>query len=157
MERQPFRRRSTGEVPAERWLDVLRALDHFRRIIGEAPDERIGDAVQLARDKQGDDRTCCPRTPTPERPSSSQKLAAESKRTGDPLDVRDFEAQLLADEEETTLVVGSWTHQGTGWTRGGDEALTLAAAARAREHEQWRAEQRKARTCELGRKVKGDG
>ncbi|MGH3347872.1 MAG: replication initiator [Nocardioides sp.] len=58
----------------------------------------------------------------------------------DSLDVRDLEARLLADDEETTLVIGSWTFQGAGWTRPGDEALALAAAARAREHDQWRAE-----------------
>jgi hypothetical protein len=60
------------------------------------------------------------------------------------LDVRDLEERLLADDEdETTLVVGSWTYQGSGWTRPGDEALALAAAARAREYDQWRAEQRR--------------
>lgn len=59
----------------------------------------------------------------------------------DAIDVRDLEARLLADDEETTLVVGSWTYQGTGWPRPGDEALALAAAARAREYDQWRAAQ----------------
>ena len=74
-----------------------------------------------------------------------QALAAQSRRTGEPLDVRDLEARLLADdEEETTLVVGSWAYQGTGWARDGDQALALAAAARAREYAQWKAEQRKA-------------
>ena len=33
----------------------------------------------------------------------------------------------------------------TGWTRPGDEALALAAAARAREYDQWRAKQRRSR------------
>ncbi len=66
LERQLFRRRSTGEVPAERWLqlswpprwhyDVLRALDHFRRK-GDAPDRRIAEAVQLVRDKRQVDGT----------------------------------------------------------------------------------------------------
>ncbi len=74
-----------------------------------------------------------------------QKLAAEASKTGDRLDVRDLEERLLAaDEEETTLVVGSWTYQGTGWTRDGDHALAAAAAARAREYEQWKAARRKA-------------
>ncbi|MGN6131931.1 MAG: replication initiator [Nocardioidaceae bacterium] len=73
-----------------------------------------------------------------------QKLAAEAGKNGDRLDVRDLEERLLADEEETTLVVGSWTYQGTGWTREGDHALAAAAAARAREYEQWKAAQRKA-------------
>ena len=70
-----------------------------------------------------------------------QAEAAEARRTGQPMDTRDLEARLLADDEETTLVVGSWAYQGTGWTRPGDEALALAAAARAREYAQWRADQ----------------
>jgi len=61
----------------------------------------------------------------------------------DALDVRDLENRLLAeDDEETTLVIGAWTYQGTGWTRPGDEALALAAAARAREYDQWRVQAR---------------
>ena len=64
--RQLFRRLSTGEVPAERWLqfswpprwhyDVLRGLDHFRRS-GDVPDARVAEAVQLVRDKQQPDGT----------------------------------------------------------------------------------------------------
>ena len=42
---------------------------------------------------------------------------------------------------ETTLVVGHWAYVGTGWQTAGDEALALAAAARAREYAQWRADQ----------------
>ena len=71
-----------------------------------------------------------------------QILAAEARRTGQVVDTRDLEARLLADEEETTLVIGSWTYQGTGWTMPGDQALALAAAGRAREYHQWRANQR---------------
>jgi hypothetical protein len=66
LQRQLFRRRSTGEVPAERWLefswpprwhyDVLRALDHFRRT-GDAPDARVAEAVQLVRSKRQPDGT----------------------------------------------------------------------------------------------------
>jgi hypothetical protein len=75
-----------------------------------------------------------------------QKLAAAAAaKCGEPLDTRDLEARLLADEEETTLVIGSWAHQGTGWTNPGDEALAIAAAARAREYQQWRADQRRQR------------
>ena len=70
-----------------------------------------------------------------------RQFAAEARRTGEPLDVRDLEERLLADEEETTLVIGDWTYQGTGGTRAGDQALALAAAGRAREYAQWRAEQ----------------
>jgi len=69
-----------------------------------------------------------------------QTLIAESRRTGESLDTLDLEARLLADDDETTLVVGSWTYHGTGWTSPGDEALALAAAARAREYDQWRAQ-----------------
>jgi hypothetical protein len=66
LERRLFRRRSTGEVPAERWLrfswpprwhyDVLRALDHFRST-GDTPDGRVSEAVQLVRDKRQPDGT----------------------------------------------------------------------------------------------------
>ncbi len=52
------------------------------------------------------------------------------------LDTADLEALLLADHDiETTLIVGNWTYQGTGWTSPGDETLALAAAAHAREHQ----------------------
>jgi hypothetical protein len=66
LERQLFKRRSTGKVAEPLWLDfswpprwhydVLRALDHFRRA-GDAPDGRIEEAVQLVRDKQRPDGT----------------------------------------------------------------------------------------------------
>jgi hypothetical protein len=69
-----------------------------------------------------------------------QTLTAEARESGQPLDTRDLEAQLLAEDDETTLVLGSWTYYGTGWTNPGDEALALAAAARAREYAQWRAQ-----------------
>jgi hypothetical protein len=64
LERRLFKGRRTGEVPAERFLelswpprwhyDVLRALDHFRRS-GDAPDERVAEAVQHVRDKRQPD------------------------------------------------------------------------------------------------------
>ena len=66
LERGLFRRKSTGELPAQRWLqlswpprwhyDVLRALDHFRRV-GDAPDARVAEAVQVIRDKRQPDGT----------------------------------------------------------------------------------------------------
>jgi len=66
LERRLFRRKSTGELPAQRWLqlswpprwhyDVLRALDHFRRV-GDAPDARVAEAVQVVRDKRQPDGT----------------------------------------------------------------------------------------------------
>lgn len=75
------------------------------------------------------------------------RLAAQAQRTGQPLDTRDLERRLLADEDdETTLVVGSWVYAGTGWPRPGDAALATAAAARAREYDQWRAARRKTAT-----------
>lgn len=71
-------------------------------------------------------------------------LQAESRRTGQPIDTADLEERLLADDaEETTLVIGSWTYQGTGWPKPGDAVLANAAAARAREYDQWRAEHRR--------------
>lgn len=66
LKRQLFRRRSTGEVVAEGWLqfswpprwhyDVLRTLDHFART-GDAPDRRVAEAVDLVRDKRQQDGT----------------------------------------------------------------------------------------------------
>jgi hypothetical protein len=74
-----------------------------------------------------------------------QALTAEARRSGGALDVRDLEARLLADNEDATLVIGSWGYQGTGWTRPGEQELALAAAARAREYQQWRAERQQCR------------
>ena len=54
--------------------------------------------------------------------------------------VLDFADLIADDEEETTLVVGSWSYVGTGWDNDGDTALALAAADRARAYDQWRAE-----------------
>ena len=66
LERNLFRRKSTGEVAVEafrqfsfptRWFyDVLRALEYFRAV-GDAPDDRTAEAVQLVRDKQQPDGT----------------------------------------------------------------------------------------------------
>ncbi|MCG7321619.1 replication initiator [Arsenicicoccus bolidensis] len=73
-----------------------------------------------------------------------QRLTAQAQREGRPLDTRDLEARLLADDDnETTLVIGSWTYAGTGWPRPGEATLATAAAARAREYDQWRAEHRR--------------
>ena len=64
LERHLFRRRSTGEVVRDRYLnfafppywfyDVLRALDHFRDA-GGAPDPRLAEPVELLRSRRGDD------------------------------------------------------------------------------------------------------
>ncbi|GGM20298.1 replication initiator [Promicromonospora citrea] len=70
------------------------------------------------------------------------RLKAQAERDGQPLDVTDLERRLLADDEETTLVVqGSWTYAGTGWSTNGEKELAEAAAARAREYAQWKAAQ----------------
>jgi hypothetical protein len=66
LERKLFRRKSTGEVVDPAWLefsfptrwhyDVLRALDYFRSV-GDAPDSRMDEAIQLLRSKQQPDGT----------------------------------------------------------------------------------------------------
>jgi len=66
LERKLFRRKSTGEVvdPAyrqfsfpTRWrYDVLRALEHFRAV-GDPPDSRVDEAIDLLRSKQQPDGT----------------------------------------------------------------------------------------------------
>ena len=65
LERSLFRRRSTGEVPVETWLqfsfptrwhyDVLRGLEYFRD--ADRPDPRLAEAVDLVREKRQDDGT----------------------------------------------------------------------------------------------------
>ena len=64
LERHLFRRRSTGAVVTQAYLDfafpyywhydVLRALDHFRRA-GAPPDPRMAEAVDLVRSKRQPD------------------------------------------------------------------------------------------------------
>ena len=64
LERRLFRRKSTGEVVNPAWrqfsfpirwqYDVLRALDYFRSV-GEVPDARVDEAVELVRSKQQPD------------------------------------------------------------------------------------------------------
>ncbi len=68
LERNLFRRLSTGEVADERFLlfvnpirwhyHVLRALDYFRDVsvtTGTAPDPRLAEAIDLVRSRRGDD------------------------------------------------------------------------------------------------------
>lgn len=64
---------------------------------------------------------------------------AEQHRTGQPIDWATVD--LLSDEQDddTTLVLRDWAYDGTGWDTAADEALALAAAARAREYAQWKA------------------
>ena len=66
LERKLFRRRSTGEVVDPAWLqfsfptrwhyDVLRGLDYFRAV-GDRPDPRVDEAIDLLRSKQQPDGT----------------------------------------------------------------------------------------------------
>jgi hypothetical protein len=66
LERNLLRRKSTGDVVDSAWLqfsfpvrwhyDVLRALDYFRAV-GDTPDSRIGEAIDLVRSKQQPDGT----------------------------------------------------------------------------------------------------
>ena len=75
----------------------------------------------------------------------AQALIADSRDTGRPLDLAALEADLLADDDaDTALVIGHWTYAGTGWATEGQRVLANAAAARAREYDQWKAEQRRA-------------
>ena len=64
LERNLFRRRSTGEIVLPRYsnfsfppywfYDVLRSLDYFRAV-GAPPDPRVADAIELMLAKRGDD------------------------------------------------------------------------------------------------------
>ena len=76
----------------------------------------------------------------------AQALIAESRADRRPLDLAALEADLLADDEcDTTVVIGHWSYAGTGWRSDAQRVLATAAAARAREHDQWKAKQRKNR------------
>ncbi|MDF2144658.1 replication initiator [Knoellia sp. p5-6-4] len=73
-------------------------------------------------------------------------LIAQARADGQRIDLKDLEAELMADEdEETTLVIGQWAFAGTGWETPGDAAMAKAAAARAREYAQWKAAQKAGR------------
>jgi hypothetical protein len=74
----------------------------------------------------------------------AQALIAAARADGRPLDLAALEADLLADDDtETTLVVGHWRYVSSGWATDGQRVLAIAAAARAREYAQEKAEQRK--------------
>lgn len=76
----------------------------------------------------------------------AQALIADAQRDGRPIDLSALEADLLADDEdETTLIVGQWRFVGVGWDNEGEVELARAAAARAREYAQHRAEQKRMR------------
>jgi hypothetical protein len=73
----------------------------------------------------------------------AQILIAQHQAEGRPLDLSALEADLLADDaDETSLVIGHWLFVGTGWANEAQTVLANAAAARAREYDQWRAERR---------------
>jgi hypothetical protein len=77
----------------------------------------------------------------------AQARIAEANGAGERVDLRQLEAELLAeDADETTVVIGSWVYVGSGWANGGETALAVAAAARAREYAQERAQRRRERT-----------
>ncbi|HET9648220.1 MAG TPA: replication initiator [Microlunatus sp.] len=71
-------------------------------------------------------------------------LAAQAATDTQPLDLAALEDQLLADDTDTTLIIGHWNYLGAGWDSDAEHALAVASAARAREHDQQRAEHRKA-------------
>lgn len=74
----------------------------------------------------------------------ARALIAKHRVEGRRLDLASMEADLLADDaEETTLVIGHWRYAGTGWANEAETLLATAAAARAREYDQWKAEQRR--------------
>ena len=74
----------------------------------------------------------------------AQVLIAASRESGVPVDLAALDADLLRDEEEgTTLVVGHWQFLKAGWDTAGDEALARAAAARAREYAQHKAQMKR--------------
>lgn len=74
----------------------------------------------------------------------AQALIAESRAAGRPLDLAALESDLLADDDtDTTLVIGHWSYAGTGWRTDAERVLATAAAARAREYDQWKAQQRR--------------
>ena len=76
----------------------------------------------------------------------AQALIAESRASGRPVDLAALEADLLADDDaDTTLVIGHWSYAGTGWATEGQRVLANAVAARAREYDQWKAQQRRTR------------
>jgi hypothetical protein len=52
----------------------------------------------------------------------AQTRIAACRASGTPLDLTSLEADLLADEEETTLVVGRWSYLGSGWVSDGETA-----------------------------------
>ena len=46
---------------------------------------------------------------------------------------RQRSTRTRSEDEDTTLVIGSWRYAGMGWLTTGDAALAMASAARARD------------------------
>ena len=65
-------------------------------------------------------------------------------QAADALDLAALEDQLLADDTDTTLIIGRWNYVGSGWDNDAEHDLAVASAARAREYDQQRAERRRA-------------
>ena len=77
----------------------------------------------------------------------ARRLITQTPASARHLDLAALEADLLADDDtETTLVIGNWHYLGTGWNTDGDTTLATAAAARAREYAQWKAQHKKQHT-----------
>jgi hypothetical protein len=78
-------------------------------------------------------------------PDAGSAPWSRAARRGEVLDVRDLDRLLVdQDDDEATLVIGSWGFAGAGWDTTGDAELAKAAAARAREHAQHRAQLKQA-------------
>ena len=74
----------------------------------------------------------------------AQAELARANAEGRTIDLAAMEADLLADDDaETTLVIGHWQYAGSGWNNEGERVLAIAAAARAREYAQEKAEQKR--------------
>jgi len=86
-----------------------------------------------------------------------ERALAAANREGRTLDVRDLDDLLQADVEETTLVIGQWTYAGTGWDTDGDTELAKAAAARAREYAQERAQAKKTPSIDQSEPTEREG
>ncbi|KRE37395.1 hypothetical protein ASG73_06850 [Janibacter sp. Soil728] len=73
-----------------------------------------------------------------------QEETERAQRSGKPVDVEAIERALLVeeDESETSVVIGMWEFVGVGWSNEGEVEIATAAAARAREYAQVRAETR---------------
>jgi hypothetical protein len=74
---------------------------------------------------------------------------ASELEAGRTVDLAALEDELLAAEDETTLVIGNWSFAGAGWQSEGQTLLAMAAAARAREYDQATAEERRTQSRSL--------